>query len=82
MYFNFLNELVSRELFLQPDVRETGGSCNSSPRWSVAAAAAEATAAAEAAATVSSLAQILKCTESQAFARGQRIRNFPAVHLF
>ena len=78
MYFNFLNELVSRELFLQPDVRETGGSCNSSPRWSVAAAAAAATAvvaaAAAATATVSSLAQIFKCPESQAFARGQRIR--------
>ena len=75
MYFNFLNELVSRELFLQPDVRETGGSCNSSPTWSVAAAAAAAAVVAEAAAaTVSSLAQIFKCPESQAFARGQRIR--------
>ena len=72
MYFNLWNELVSRELFLQPDVRETSGSCNSSPRWSEAAAAAAEAAAATA--TVSFLAQILKCPESQAFARGQRIR--------
>ena len=69
MYFNFWNELVSRELFLQPDGREAGGSCNSSPRWSAAAAA-------DAAASVSSLVQILKCPESQSFGQRQEISTF------